>query len=110
MSPAISTGYVKSPAETKSWSSDFSLNWVMRRSSPKLVTALNSHAASACATTWLCAKTVERSGSRPVAKSIAAPASVYSRSSSGWNDVVIECRSTMQKNASPCSCVATYCR
>jgi hypothetical protein len=86
------------------------LNWVMRRSSPKLVAALRSHAASACAVTWLCAKTVERSGWRPVAKSIAAPASVYSRSCAGSIGVVIECRSTMQKNASPSSCVAAYCR
>ena len=28
----------------------------------------------------------------------------------GSNGVVIECRSTMQKNASPCSCVAAYWR
>ena len=45
---------------------------------PKLVTALSSQLASACAVTWLCAKTIERSGSMPVANSIAAPARVAS--------------------------------
>jgi hypothetical protein len=72
------------------------------------VTALSSQAASAWAVTWLWTKTVERSGSRPVAKSIAARSSVRSRRSSGSNSTVIECRSTMQKNASAISCVAAY--
>jgi hypothetical protein len=83
MSPAISTGYVKSPADTKSCWSDFSLNWVIRRSSPRLVTEPSSQAASAWAVTWLWTKTVERSGSMPVAKSIAARSSVRSRRSAG---------------------------
>ena len=53
---------------------------------------------------------VERFASRPVAKSIAARSSVALRSSAGSYSTVIECRSTMQKNASPCSCVAAYWR
>ena len=101
---------MKRPAETKSCPSDFSLNWVIRRSSPKLVTEPSSQAASAWAVTWLWTNTVERSGSMPVAKSIAAPSSVASWSASGSKAVVIECRSTMQKKASPWSCVARYCR
>ena len=62
---------------------DLSLNCVIRPSWPKLVTEPSSQAASACAGTWLCAKTVERSGSRPVANSIAARSSVFSRKSCG---------------------------
>src|SRR5919198_1043012 len=83
MSPAISTGYVKRPAETNSCSAERSLNWVIRRSSPKLVTEPSSQAASGWALTWLWTKTVERSGSRPVANSIAARSRVESRSSAG---------------------------
>src|SRR5919197_1446960 len=71
MSAAIRTGYSKSPDVTNSCCSDFSLNWVIRRSSPKLVTALSSQHACGCVSTWLWMKTVERSGSRPVANSIA---------------------------------------
>ena len=101
---------MKSPAETNSCRSPFSLNCVMRPNWPTLATELNSQAASACAGTWLCANTVERSGSIPVANSIAARSSVERRSASGSYSTVIECRSTMQKKASPCSCVATYWR
>ncbi len=87
----------------------------MRRSSPKAVTELSSQAASGWAETWLWAKIVERSGSSPVAISQAKPASVDSRSVSGSKSVVIECRSTTQKNASPpearaSSCVCRYWR
>src|SRR6266542_169040 len=110
MSPAISTGYWKSAAETNSCCSAFSLNCVIRRNSPKLVTAANSQAASACAVTWLWTKTAERSGSSPVANSSAAMSSVPSRSAAGSCGTVIACRSTMQKKASPCSCVAAYWR
>ena len=110
MSPAISTGYVKRAAETKSRRSDLSLNWVIRLSWPRLVTADSSQAASACAETWLWQKTVERSGSRPAAKSIAARSTVEVRSVSGSCSTEIECRSTMQKKASPCSCRSTYWR
>jgi hypothetical protein len=60
--------------------------------------------------TWLCTNTVERSGSSPVANSIAARSSVDSRRFSGSYSTVIECRSTMQKKPSPSSCVATYWR
>jgi len=74
------------------------------------VTAPSSHAASACAFTWLWTNTVERSGSRPVAKSHAPTERVDSVSTSGSKGVVIECMSTTQKKASPCSCVATYWR
>ena len=105
MSPAISTGYVKSPAETNSRRSAFSLNCVIRPSWPYEVTAESSQLASACAVTWLCANTVDRSGSSPVAMSIANRSSVRSWRSRGSWSTVIECRSTMQKNASPCSCV-----
>ena len=91
-------------------SSDLSLNWVIRFSWPKLVTPPSSQAASAWAGTWLCAKTVERSGSSPVANSIAARSSVFSRKSCGSYSTLIECRSTMQKNPSPRSCVAAYWR
>ena len=67
------------------------------------------------AATWLWTNTVERSGSSPVAKSIAARSSVERRRFSGSYVTVIECRSTMQKNASPpdasaSSCVAAYWR
>ena len=110
MSPAIKTGYVKSADEMNSRSSDLSLNWVIRFSWPKLVTPPSSQAASACAGTWLCAKTVERSGSSPVANSIAARSSVFSRKSCGSYSTLIECRSTMQKKPSPRSCVAAYWR
>ena len=79
------------------------------------MTALSSHAPSGCAGTWLCAKTVDLAGSTPVAISQAKTESVDSRSTSGSNGVVIECRSTTQKNASPpaasaSSCVWRYCR
>ena len=47
------------------------MNCVIRPSSPKLVTVESSQLASACAVTWLCAKIVDRSGSSPVAMSIA---------------------------------------
>src|SRR5881392_4165526 len=66
MSAAIRTGYSKIPDVTNSCCSDFSLNWVIRRSSPKLVTALRSQHACGWASAWLWMKTVERSGSRPV--------------------------------------------
>src|SRR6266511_3302058 len=99
MSPAISTGYVKRPAETDSWPALFSLNCVIRRSSPMVATEESNHAVSECADTWLCTNTVERSRS-----------SVVSRSSCGSYGTVIECRSTTQMNASPCSWVAAYWR
>jgi hypothetical protein len=101
---------VKSPAETNSCRSALSLNCVIRRSSPKLVTEPSSQAASGCAGAWLCTNTVEREGSSPVAKSIAARFSVCSRSSSGSCSTVTEWRSTMQKKASPRSWMAAYWR
>ena len=45
-----------------------SLNCVMRRSSPMYVTVLRIHMSSVCAGTWLCTKTIERSGSTPAAR------------------------------------------
>ncbi len=101
---------MKSPAETKSLPSPFSLNCVMRPSCPNPVTAESSQAASECAVTWLCRKSVERSGSSPTAKSSAARSSVRSCRSCGSYSTVIECRSTMQKKASASSWVATYWR
>ena len=55
--------------------SPFSLNWVIRPSCPNPVTADSSHAASACAVTWLWQKSVQRSGSRPTANRSAASGS-----------------------------------
>ena len=65
-----------------------------------LVTELSSQFASAWAVTWLWTKTVERSGSSPLANSIAPVLIVASRSSAGSCSTLIECRSTTQKNAS----------
>ena len=42
-----------------------SLNCVIRRSSPMYVMVLRIHMSSLCAGTWLCTKTMERSGSTP---------------------------------------------
>ena len=93
-----------------SWRAAFSLNCVIRPSWPWLATADSSQAASAWAVTWLWQKTVERSASRPVANSIAARSRVELRSSAGSYSTEIECRSTMQKKASPASWVWTYWR
>ena len=51
---------------------DFSLNWVMRRSSPNVATQLSNHVSSAWARTWLCTNSSDRSPSRPAAISIVA--------------------------------------
>ena len=74
---------MSNPAEIDSWYSDFSLNWCIRRNSPIVAMPLSSHAASACAGTWLWRYTIDRSGSIPVAKSIAARSIVRSRRSAG---------------------------
>ena len=56
---------MKRPAETNSLPSPFSLNCVMRPSCPNPVTAESSQAASACAVTWLCRKSVRALGVEP---------------------------------------------
>ena len=47
--------------------SDLSLNWVMRPSSPKLVTEASAQASSVCSGTADCTKSVDCAGSMPQA-------------------------------------------
>ena len=46
---------------------DLSLNWVIRRASPKPVRHCSTQPSWACAGIWLCTKIAERSGSMPIA-------------------------------------------
>ena len=77
---------------------DLSLNWVIRRASPKPVRHCSTQAAWACAGTWLWMKIADRCGSMPIASSWAAARRVRSRSAFGSCSTVIACRSAMKKN------------
>ncbi len=72
------------PAELSPYLADLSLNWVIRPASPMPVRHIRTQASSVCSRTWLCTKTVDRSGSRPTAKSWAAAILERRRSASGW--------------------------
>ncbi len=87
---------MKRSTETDAWPSLFSLNWVIRLSSPNVASAPRSHAPSECSGTLLWAKMVHRPGSRPAAISVAAVSSVFSRSVEASYGTLIECRSTTQ--------------
>ena len=77
---------------------DLSLNWVIRRASPKPVRHCSTQPSWACAGIWLWTKIAERSGSMPIASSWAAARRVRSRSTFGSCSTVIACRSAMKKN------------
>ena len=76
---------------------DLSLNWVIRRASPKPVRHCRIHPSWACSGTWLWMKIAERAGSMPMASSCAAARSDRSRSTFGSCSTVIACRSAMKK-------------
>ena len=48
---------------------DLSLNWTIRPALPNPVRQESTQASSVCSGTWLCTKTVQRSGSSPAANS-----------------------------------------
>ena len=74
---------------------DFSLNWVMRCSSPIETVHSISQASWGCSGTWLCTNSVQTSGSSPAASSIVAMLSVFCRSVAGSCGMVRAWRSTM---------------
>ncbi|CAM5595721.1 hypothetical protein STENM327S_03893 [Streptomyces tendae] len=96
MSATISIGYVNRPTVVRSLPclADLSLNCVIRDASPKPVMQFISQPSWACSGTWLCTNRVQRSGSRPAARSWAAATRVFSRSCFGSCGTVIACRST----------------
>ena len=79
---------------------DLSLNWVIRRASPKPVRHWSTQESWAWAGIWLCTKIADRAGSMPIATSWAAARRVRSRSTLGSCSRVIACRSAMKKNGS----------
>ena len=69
---------MNSPARADSFPALFSLNWVMRRSSPIVAVHSSSQESSVCSWTWLWTNTVQISGSSPLASSHEAVSRVRS--------------------------------
>ena len=88
---------MRRPALTDSEPLDFSLNWVIRPSSPSGVTVLRSQVSSVCSGTSDWTKIVHRSGSRPLEINETARSKIRRCISSGAYGWVTACRSTMQK-------------
>ncbi len=90
---------MKSPSRL----ADFSLNWIIRDSSPyDTVHSMIQHS-WVCSGTCDCTNTVATSGSSPTAKSMAASFTVDSPITPGVSVIVRAWRSTMPWKAS-CSC------
>ena len=71
------------------------------------VIVLRIHMSSLCADTWLCTKTIDRSGSTPLARNRLTRSIVLRRSSARTCRTVMACRSTAQYTQSWVSCMAT---
>jgi len=78
---------VNNPTLTDSLPLLFSLNWVMRLSSPKVAVHSSNQLKAVCSCTWLCAKTMQISGSSPLANSHEA---VSSARVPTWSRVVFD--------------------
>ena len=79
---------------------DLSLNWVMRRASPKPVMVFSTQASSACAGTCDCTKRVRLGRVDAGGDVLRRRAPGASRAARPGLGTVIACRSTMQKTAS----------
>ncbi len=88
------------PAETNWARSPFSLNWVIRLSSPYDAVHSISQLSCACSATWLWTKRMQTSGSRPAAARAITTSRVLVRSSAGSWGTVRAWRSTTQYMAS----------